>query len=179
MPAQPLQGRCGLSFQKGAVESTAPLGRSGSLSLAREGGCYAQWPQVCGERVHMSVGVQAMVAVHTACPFGSSSAVYNWERVGAMLAALASRVLHLATLRYVDDFFAPERCCMLTCTVSLDKCACFGVSGQRRCSMAWVALHDLCASCLARRPSPTAKSSAALLSQCWGCRLALVRAVSV
>ena len=59
------------------------------------------------------VHAQAMVSVHTACPFGSSSAVYSWERVGAMLATLAVRVLHLATLRYVDDFFAPERCSVL------------------------------------------------------------------
>ena len=52
---------------------------------------------------------KAMVAVHNACPFGASSAVFNWERVGVMLAFFARRVLKLALLRYVDDFFGPER----------------------------------------------------------------------
>ena len=49
------------------------------------------------------------VSLHTASPFGSASAVYNWERVGAMICTLARRMLHLATLRYVDDFFGVER----------------------------------------------------------------------
>ena len=50
-----------------------------------------------------------MVTEHMACPFGSCSAVYNWERVGSLLATLGRRVLNLALLRYVDDFYAPER----------------------------------------------------------------------
>jgi hypothetical protein len=53
--------------------------------------------------------VKAYMSVHNACPFGSCSAVYNWERVGSMLATLARRVLKIAVLRYVDDFFGPER----------------------------------------------------------------------
>lgn len=55
------------------------------------------------------LALQTMVAVHKACPFGSSSAVYSWERVGSLLNTLARRILNLALLRYVDDFFAPER----------------------------------------------------------------------
>ena len=54
-------------------------------------------------------GKDIMLAVHRACPFGSCSAVYNWERVGAMLCTMGRRILKLALLRYVDDFFAPER----------------------------------------------------------------------
>ena len=56
----------------------------------------------------MGISVQVMISEHWACPFGSSSAVYNWERVGAMLAAIATSMLYIATLRYVDDFIAPE-----------------------------------------------------------------------
>lgn len=52
---------------------------------------------------------KAWVSVHKACPFGAMSAVHNWERTGALLATLARRVLKIAVLRYVDDFFAPER----------------------------------------------------------------------
>ena len=52
---------------------------------------------------------QIMIASHMACPFGSTSAVYNWERVGSLLGALVRRVLHIAAVRYVDDFCAPER----------------------------------------------------------------------
>jgi hypothetical protein len=55
------------------------------------------------------IHVKAYMSVHNACPFGSCSAVYNWERVGSMLATLARRVLKIAVLRYVDDFFGPER----------------------------------------------------------------------
>ena len=59
---------------------------------------------------------QIMMAVHRACPFGSCAAVYNWERVGALLCTLGRRLLNMALLRYVDDFFGPERsvvsCCM-------------------------------------------------------------------
>ena len=59
--------------------------------------------------------LQAYVSVHNACPFGSCSAVYNWERVGAMLATLARRVFKLAVLRYVDDCFGLERCICYVC----------------------------------------------------------------
>ena len=52
---------------------------------------------------------ETMLSVHRACPFGSCSAVYNWERVGAMLCTLGRRLLNIALLRYVDDYFAPER----------------------------------------------------------------------
>ena len=52
---------------------------------------------------------KAMVSTHNACPFGASSSVHNWERVGEMLAALERKILKLAVLRYVDDYFGPER----------------------------------------------------------------------
>ena len=57
---------------------------------------------------YMRNGVQ-MVSTHMANPFGASSSVYSWERVGSLLCSIARRLLHIATFRYVDDFFAPER----------------------------------------------------------------------
>ena len=46
-----------------------------------------------------------VAARHNACPFGAVSSVHNWERLGAAVAAIARRVLHIPALRYVDDFF--------------------------------------------------------------------------
>ncbi len=48
-------------------------------------------------------------AFHHAMPFGATSSVYAWHRVGALLCSIARKVLHLAVYRYVDDFFAVER----------------------------------------------------------------------
>ena len=53
---------------------------------------------------------QVFMSLHAACPFGATSSVYAWERIGALLCTLARRVLHLAVYRYVDDFFGIERC---------------------------------------------------------------------
>jgi len=52
---------------------------------------------------------QAWVAWHIACMFGAASSVYNWERIGALLAAIIVGVLKICLFRYVDDMFAPER----------------------------------------------------------------------
>ena len=49
------------------------------------------------------------MSMHAACPFGATSSVHAWERVGALLCTLARRVLKLAVFRYVDDFFGLER----------------------------------------------------------------------
>jgi hypothetical protein len=48
-------------------------------------------------------------ARHNAMPFGAIGAVHGWERVGALLKHLARRVLMLPVMRFVDDFFAPDR----------------------------------------------------------------------
>ena len=47
-------------------------------------------------------------ARHRAVFFGATSSVHNWERVGALLAAILRRVVHIPALRYVDDFFGAE-----------------------------------------------------------------------
>ena len=62
----------------------------------------------CAAVVYRHEG-KIFIVVHMSSPFGSKSAVYNWERVGCALSALARRVLHIGVLRYVDDFAAPER----------------------------------------------------------------------
>ena len=41
--------------------------------------------------------------------FGAVGSVHAWERVGAALAHLARTFLKLPLLRYVDDYFGPER----------------------------------------------------------------------
>ena len=47
------------------------------------------------------------VTGHLAMMFGALAAVFGWDRVGAALAHLARKLLRIATLRYVDDFFGP------------------------------------------------------------------------
>jgi hypothetical protein len=52
---------------------------------------------------------EVFVAKHNACPFGAIGSVHAWERVGAALAHIATSFLHLIILRYVDDYFGPDR----------------------------------------------------------------------
>jgi len=52
---------------------------------------------------------KVVVSKHMGMPFGAVASVHAWERVGALLTVLARRLLHLPMLRYVDDFFCPER----------------------------------------------------------------------
>ena len=54
--------------------------------------------------VFLHNGVQT-VAEHCACCFGFTSSVDSWDRIGALLRALAAHFLYLAFLRYVDDGF--------------------------------------------------------------------------
>ena len=53
--------------------------------------------------------VQVYMSTHKACMFGAVASVHAWERIGAAICFLARRFLRIAALRYVDDFFAPER----------------------------------------------------------------------
>ena len=74
---------------------------------------YRRVPISPGDRdlayvVYMFEGVP-QVSGHLACPFGSISSVHNWDRIGALLRAIARRILHIIALRYVDDFFGPDR----------------------------------------------------------------------
>ena len=47
-------------------------------------------------------------AQHIACPFGLSGSVYAWDHLGALLRAIAVKVLRIPLFRYCDDFFACE-----------------------------------------------------------------------
>ena len=49
------------------------------------------------------------VSTHFACPFGATSSVHSWERVGALVTSGCRRLLKIATWRYVDDLFGAER----------------------------------------------------------------------
>ena len=42
-------------------------------------------------------------------PFGAVASVHAWERVGAAIAHVARVLLKLPVLRYVDDYWSPER----------------------------------------------------------------------
>lgn len=50
-----------------------------------------------------------MLLQHMAAPFGAASSVHHWERIGALICAIARRVLMLPLARYVDDFFSADR----------------------------------------------------------------------
>ena len=49
------------------------------------------------------------ISEHRAAPFGASSSVHAWERVGALICTIARRALRLPVHRYVDDYFGFER----------------------------------------------------------------------
>ena len=49
------------------------------------------------------------VASHFACPFGATSSVWSWERVGAMIVTIARKLLRIPAFRYVDDLFSADR----------------------------------------------------------------------
>jgi hypothetical protein len=76
----------------------------------------------CG--VAFVVDGQVMVSQHAACPFGAVASVHAWERVGAAITHIARVFLKLAALRYVDDFFAPERCACNGMTLLASRAAC-------------------------------------------------------
>ena len=48
-------------------------------------------------------------AMHFASPFGAVASGNAWERIGAAIGFIASFFLYLPLLRYVDDYFGPER----------------------------------------------------------------------
>ena len=48
-------------------------------------------------------------AQHLGTPFGAVASVHAWERVGAAIAHIARVLLKLPVLRYVDDYWSPER----------------------------------------------------------------------
>ena len=49
-----------------------------------------------------------LIALHYAMPFGASGSVVAWHRIGDLICKIARRLLHIALLRYVDDYFGPE-----------------------------------------------------------------------
>ena len=49
------------------------------------------------------------IAGHLAMPFGSTSSVYAWDRIGAALVRICRVILKIPLLRYVDDLFSAER----------------------------------------------------------------------
>ena len=51
----------------------------------------------------------AWCSFHHGMPFGATSSVWAWHRIGAMLAHLARKLLHIPVLRYVDDYFSADR----------------------------------------------------------------------
>ena len=52
---------------------------------------------------------------HLSCMFGAVASVHGWERIGAAIAHLGRVLLKLPLLRYVDDYFAPDRHVSLCC----------------------------------------------------------------
>eukprot|EP00973_Karenia_brevis_P078150 10853323-Karenia_brevis.AAC.1 len=61
----------------------------------------------CGVAVRM--GSKVLASQHIACPLGAVASVVAWERIGAALTHLGRELLKVALLRYVDDYFAPDR----------------------------------------------------------------------
>ena len=59
--------------------------------------------------VLLSATIQIWTARHYACPFGAIGSVHAWERIGAAILHIAHTFLRLPVLRYVDDYFGPDR----------------------------------------------------------------------
>ena len=87
------------------------------------------------------------VAIHKAMPFGATSAVVAWHRVGAFILAVARMLLHLPVKRYVDDYFAVERCALLVSARTPGHIAALFVSSQggRLSNTPWGASPVSCA----------------------------------
>ena len=49
------------------------------------------------------------VATHLGMPFGATSSVVAWHRIGELITALARKLLHLPVFRYVDDWFGADK----------------------------------------------------------------------
>ena len=64
------------------------------------------------------------VSFHYGMPFGATSSVYSWHRIGDLILKIARRILFIPMCRYVDDYFCPERwhgCATIAaCTWSYD-----------------------------------------------------------
>ena len=58
---------------------------------------------------HPHYSFQTYVSYHRACPFGATSSVHSWERVGAAITVIARRLLRIPAFRYVDDLFGADR----------------------------------------------------------------------
>ena len=54
-------------------------------------------------------GGRNVVSFHYSMPFGATSSVVAWHRIGEVICTIARRLLKLPVLRYVDDYFAAER----------------------------------------------------------------------
>ena len=81
------------------------------------------------------------VAVHEAMPFGATASVHAWDAVGDAICEIARSRLHLPVYRYVDDYFAAERCARVQrIAVAPPLCAC-----KARRYGAWPV--DLCPTC--------------------------------
>jgi hypothetical protein len=52
---------------------------------------------------------KTFIAQRYACPFGAVASVHAWKRIGAALCHIAQTFLMLPILRYVDDYFGPDR----------------------------------------------------------------------
>ena len=60
------------------------------------------------------------VSTHHATPFGATSSVWSWERVGAAITHMARVILKIPAHRYVDDLFGADR--FVACLLSLSMC---------------------------------------------------------
>jgi hypothetical protein len=68
-------------------------------------------------------GGQKWISFHHAMPFGATSSVFAWHKIGELLCRIARKVFHLPVYRYVDDYFAFGRCCLLVPSNCI--CVCF------------------------------------------------------
>jgi len=95
------------SRHRRCIAWVAPLGQADIKSAFKHIPVCPSQRWACG--VAFKAKGTTFVCRHVSCPFGAVGSVHGWERVGAGIAFIARKYLKIATLRYVDDFFGPER----------------------------------------------------------------------
>jgi hypothetical protein len=89
------------------------------------------WEHIAAAGIAWILAGVIWISTHLAMPFGAASSVWAWHRIGALLCSIARKVLHLPVYRYVDDFFAVDRCRSLFCALSFAR-VCSSLQAGRR-----------------------------------------------
>ena len=88
--------------------------KCGNVMCLKHSGVFRFSPsrKICARVVSVGTKEMSCLSQHKSMPFGSTSAVYGWHRVGCLLKDIMVCVSLAPCCRFVDDFFGvePARC---------------------------------------------------------------------